>query len=169
MRYIDFDGVIMDTDDLLFNDWRKYPERYNLPWDNIVRYIQRKDWEEILNKSEIINDGINTLKNMDINTTAILAKVYSLENEGVAKINYLRNCGIKQDVILVPYNLEKTDIVKAQGNILVDDSLKNLSDWEMQGGYPMFFDKNENNIDSFGKYNHKKYQRVLRIDSKRDK
>lgn len=167
MRYIDFDGVIMDTDDLLFNDWRKHPERYNLPWDNKIRYIQRKNWIEILNKSEIINDSINILRNMDIDDTAILTKVYSLENEGVAKIDYLRNCGIKQDIILVPYNLKKTDIVKAQGNILVDDSLKNLSDWKIHGGYPMFFDRNENNIDNCGEYNHKKYQRVLRIDSKK--
>ena len=28
--YIDFDGVILDTEDLLFEDWRKIPNHKNL-------------------------------------------------------------------------------------------------------------------------------------------
>ena len=168
MRYIDFDGVIMDTESVLFYDWNKYPERYNLPWDNKIRYIQRKNWKEVIDKSIIINDSINILKEMDIKNTVILTKIHSLENEGTAKIEFLRNNGIKNDIVLVPYNLKKTDMVKAYGNILIDDSLRNLSEWESMGGYPMFFDRNENNVDSWGEYNSKKYQRVLRIDSKKN-
>lgn len=169
MRYIDFDGVIMDVEDNLFSEWREEPGRYNLPWNNEIRYIKRSDWKNILCESEIINDAINILKKMDVKETAILTKIYSLENEGTAKINYLREHGVKQDVILVPYNLKKTDIVKARGNILVDDSIEELLEWEKMGGYPMFFDREDKDIDDSVKSNNKSYQRVLRIDSKINK
>ncbi len=169
MRYIDFDGVILDTEDILFYDWINHPERFNMPWDNVVRYIKRKNWQEILKNSNVINDSINILKNMDIDDTVILTKVHSLGNEGVAKINYLRELGVKQNIILVPFELRKCDVVQAKDNILIDDSLRNLMEWEEQGGYSMFFDKKENNIDSWGEYNYKQYQRVLRIDAKTNK
>lgn len=169
MRYIDFDGVILDTEDVLFYDWRHYPERFNMPWDSEARYVERANWVYILEKSPIINDSIDILKEMDYRDTAILTKVHSLDNEGAAKIRYLREQGVKQDIILVPYYLRKTDVVRAQDNTLIDDSVRNLVEWESLGGYPMFFDRDGNNIDCWGEYNSKNYQRILRIDAKRDK
>lgn len=166
MRYIDFDGVILDTEDILFEEWRNSPERFELPQKEKIKYIQKKNWGKILNESPIINDSIYILNQMNIYTTAILTKIHSLENEGYEKIKFLRKCGVKQNIILVPYELKKTDVVSPFGNILIDDSLKNLKEWEQFGGYPMFFDKKENNIDSFGIYNEQGYQRVLRIDDK---
>ena len=38
--------------------------------------------------------------------------------------------------------VKKTDMVDACGNILVDDSLKNLDDWSNDNGIPIFFDIN---------------------------
>ena len=169
MRYIDFDGVILDTEDILFYDWRNEPERFNMPWDTEERYVERARWNDILEQSSVINNAISILKNMDYKDTAILTKVHSLGNEGVAKINYLRKCGVKQNIILVPYNMSKCDVVDVRDNILIDDSIRNLVEWESMGGYPMFFDKDNSNLDSNGEYNSKKYQRVLRIDAKREK
>ena len=142
MRYIDFDGVILDTEDILFYDWRNEPERFNMPWDTLDRYIERAMWKKILEQAPVINDAIYILKNIDCNDTSIITKVHSLDNEGAAKINYLRGCGVKQNIVLVPYNMSICDVVSAKDN---------------------------SNLDSNGEYNSKKYQRVLRIDAKREK
>ena len=72
MRYISFDGVIMDTKDVLYDEWINHPERYNMPWDNEIRYIQGSNWKKVIEESEVINDAINILKEMDISDTTII-------------------------------------------------------------------------------------------------
>ena len=166
MKYIDFDGVILDTEDLLFEEWRKNPDRFSLPEKVKIKYIQQSNWKEIINNSEIINDSIYILKNIDPNDNTILTRIHSLY-EGEEKIKFLRRNGVKQEIILAPYKLKKCEVVSAKGNILIDDCLRNLYEWEQSGGYPMFFDRDENNIDSWNQYNERGYQRVLKIDEKR--
>ena len=166
MRYIDFDGVIMESEKLLFEEWIKRPNWKELPEEEKVKYIINQNWKYILENSSDINDSLYILKHMDPNENMVLTRVHSLDNEGKEKILFLRNKGIKVPVILAPYPLKKNEIVCAKNNILVDDSLKNLEEWEKDGGYPLFFDKKENNIDSWDMYNEKGYQRVLRIDEK---
>lgn len=161
MRYIDLDGVILDTEDIIFN--KLLFNRNNLNEDFIFPYVVNINWAYVLKNSKEINDSINILKNMNPSESAILTRIHS-DQEADAKINYFKNIGIKQKVITVPYPLKKNEVVSASGNILIDDSLKNLREWTMAGGYPMFFDKNENNIDSWDEYNVKGFQRVLRID-----
>ena len=100
---------------------------------------------------------------MNPKESAILTRVHS-NQEADAKINYFKELSIKQEVIIAPYTKRKDEVVDAKDNILIDDSLKNLRQWLQAGGYPMFFDKNENNIDSWDEYNVKGFQRVLRID-----
>ena len=121
MLYIDFDGVILDTEPLLFEKWRENPYRHLLPREEKIKYIQTVDWEYIINNSSVINDAIYYLKQMDPTKTAILTKIHSMENEGVAKVKWRVSNNIKQPIILVPYLVNKTDMVDAKGNILVDD------------------------------------------------
>ena len=166
MRYIDFDGVILDTEELLFKECRKNPDRHLLPIEEKIKYMQSADWHKILLESPVINDSLYILKQMDTNTSQILTTVHSLTNEGYEKIKYLRDHNIAQNVILVPYLLKKSDMVNPYDNILVDDSLKNLDDWSLNGGCSLFFDKNNNNIDNFGVLNCQKHQRVRRINEK---
>ena len=161
MVYIDFDGVILDTEGLLFEEWRKNPNRHLLSEIDKIRYIQNSNWNYIINNSEIINDSIYYLKQMDPSRSAILTKIHTSANEGVAKIKFLREQGIKQSIILVPYMVKKTDMVAASGNILVDDSLRNLDDWVNCNGIPLFFDINDDGYDSWNQPNVKKYQKVL--------
>lgn len=165
MRYVDFDGVILDTDEALFYEWRKNPDRHLLPIEDKIRYIQNSDWERILHESEEINNALYILKSSDPRDYQILTKVHSFE-EGMAKVKFLREADVKQNVILVPYKLKKTDVVNAKFHVLIDDTLKNLDDWLLAGGYPMFFDLKMNNIDNFGQENIQGYQRVRRIDTK---
>lgn len=169
MRYIDFDGVILDTHKELFKEWNQQNNLNELTEKEKIEYVKNSDWERILNESFIINDSIYILKNMNPNTSAILTKVHSLENEGTAKIRYLKLHGIKQPIIIVPYNVRKVDVVDAYKNILIDDNLNNLLEWKNAGGYPMFFDQYASNTDPWGMYNHENIQRVLRINARQNK
>ena len=167
MLYIDFDGVILDTENLLFKEWRKRPNHRSLPESEKIKYMQGSDWEYILNNSEIINDSIYYLKNMNPKETFILTKIHSLE-EGTSKIKWVRKQNIEQSVILVPYYLKKTDMVDARGNILVDDCLYNLSDWESNKGKPIFFDYDDDNFDSWHQENVQGYQKIKKLSIYRE-
>ena len=48
MLCIDFDGVILDTELLLFEEWRKNPNRHSLPEIEKIKYIQNSDWKHII-------------------------------------------------------------------------------------------------------------------------
>ena len=161
MIYIDFDGVILDTEGLLLSDWKKFPNYYKSNGIDLVKYLENANWNYIINNSNVINDSIYYLKNIDPKTSFILTKVRSTDNEGRAKVLWLRNNGVKQSVIMVPYSLNKCDIVDANNNILIDDSLRNLRSWQMNNGYPILFDKNNDNIDSWGEENKEGYKKVL--------
>ena len=70
---------------------------------------------------------------------------------------------------MVPYTLRKTQVVTAENNILIDDSIRNLKEWKEALGYPMFYDKNGTNVDDWGTYNIDSYQKVYKIDEKMGK
>ena len=159
MKYVDFDGVIKDTHFALFEDYLSKKEKGEYISD--VEHVINKDWITVLKKSLIIEDAIEILN--DIKDVAVLTKIHSLENEGVAKIRDLRELGLKCDIILVPYQVKKTDVVNAKDNILVDDSLFNCDDWYQAGGMPIFFDTRGTNTDGWGVPN-TKYKKTRTLD-----
>ena len=142
--YIDFDGVILDTDTTI---------------DNIIsdknidkkEYIKTCDWDNLLNNTDIINNSLKYLKESkkDIN---LLSKISTLE-EGIGKVKYLKDNGIDMNIHLVPTKISKSDIVNPKGNILIDDKVYNLDEWNSKGGIPIFFNKDNNDIDIYGKVN----------------
>ena len=78
--YIDFDGVILDTDTTI----------NNIIKDNNIdkkEYISNCNWDNLLNSTDVINNSINYLKEskLDIN---LLSKISTLE-EGIAKVQYV--------------------------------------------------------------------------------
>ena len=160
-KYIDFDGVIMDTYMPLFHDY--FEKREKGLYIDDTEHVINKNWQEVLDNSLVINDAFEIIKELNPTDTAILTRVHSLENEGVTKIKYIRNKGVKCDIILVPYQLKKTDIVIAKDNILIDDAIFNLEEWEMAGGIPIFFDTYKNNIDGWGVEN-KKYVKTRTLE-----
>ncbi len=163
MIYIDFDGVILDTEEELFREWRKNPNRHLLPEKTKIDYIANADWDSILHNSKPLNNSLHYLSEMD-DKSVILTKIHSLA-EGTAKINWIKENGIKQNVTLVPYNVKKSDVVDAKGNILIDDCIKNLDEWEEKGGTGILFDANDDNYDSWNKPNIKPYRRVLTLSN----
>lgn len=66
----------------------------------------------------------------------------------------LLNSGI-DTMCFVPYNTSKTQFVNARDNILIDDDLENLNDWQGQCGISIYFNEQLNNHDSYGNKNDK--------------
>lgn len=158
-KYIDFDGVIKDTYVPLFEDY--WEKQKNGEYINDTEHVIKKDWIYVLANSPIINNAIAIINEID--DVAICTRIHSLENEGVAKIRDLRKLGVKCDIILVPYQVKKTDVVKALGNVLVDDAVFNLDEWVQAGGIPIFFDNYGTNVDGWGVEN-KKYVRTRTLE-----
>ena len=152
--YIDFDGVILDTDKTIDEECNKL----NI---NKKEYINNCDWKALLNNSFVINDSLKYLKesNLDI---SLLSKISTL-NEGISKVNFLRKHNISMNIHLVPNVLFKNDIVNALGNILIDDKIYNLDKWTEAGGIGIFFNKDNKNIDIYGKIN-TQYKTINSLD-----
>ena len=158
-KYIDFDGVIKDTYYPLFEDYLLKKESGEEV--NDLEHVINKNWMYVLKKSPVINDAINLINTLS--NAAVCTRIHSLENDGVAIIKDLRELGLKCDIILVPYLVKKTEVVNACGNILVDDAVFNLDEWQQAGGFPIFFDNRGNNTDGFGVIN-KKYVRTRSLN-----
>lgn len=136
IKYIDCDGVILDTEFGLFDEYNRLKnEGIDI---KRLTYLQQLDWQKWIRQAMIINDAITIIKEHNPDGIEILTKVHSL-SEGLAKIEYFRELGIKNNIVLVPNNLCKSSVVQAKGNLLVDDSIKNLDDWAIHNGIPLFF------------------------------
>ena len=157
--YIDFDGVVFDTETLLFD--KNYYEAKKLPGFDKQAYVRDLDWYELITRSKEINEAIKILK--ELKQSIILTKVNSLYNEAYAKIRILRELDIKNDIILVPFCCKKTDIVESSGNILVDDTVHNLDDWEQARGIPIFFNKDNKDMDNWFNTN-TKYPKIKSLE-----
>ena len=141
--YIDFDGVVMDTIPLLYNEL----EKNDVSLDNeekIRKVFGSFDFRTIIKDKNILNDSIdciNSLLQSKRFEIAFLSHVNSLD-EGVVKIKYLRR-HFKDDItiIIVPKEVSKTKMVHSEGAILVDDFSGNLKEWEEAGGISVRFSK----------------------------
>ena len=153
--YVDFDGVIKDTDKVLDLEYSKV--------DNISRsdFVKNYDWDKLLEVSDIINNSLDYLKNTKYDVY-ILSKISSM-NEGIAKVKYLRESGVNINIHLVPTKISKSDVVSAKGNILIDDKVYNLDEWVDNGGIGIFFNKDNLDYDVRGNKN-TKYKKINSLD-----
>ncbi len=141
--YIDFDGVVMDTIPLLYNELEK--NDVSLDNEEKIRTVFGSfDFRTIIKDKNILNDSIDCInKLLESNRfeIAFLSHVNSLD-EGVVKIKYLRR-HFKDNIsiIIVPKEISKTKMVHSEGAILVDDFAGNLEEWESTGGIPVRFSK----------------------------
>ena len=134
--YIDFDGVVLDTIRVLYEE----AERRNVDKNNPDFYINF-DYKDILDDKYILNDGINAIDKL-INSgkfeVSILTHCHSV-NEASDKVNYIRRHFKDMTVIICPKDISKTKMVHTDGAILVDDFAGNLEEWESEGGIPIKF------------------------------
>ena len=131
MIYLDYDGVVGDTEIGLFDGL--YEQRKRRPTLTKVEYLVAFDWRSWLRKSGPKRDAFRILKSHDPDNASILTRCWSA-SEAKEKILYIRENGIENAIIIVPCELPKTKIVRAKGNILVEDQIGNIIDWQREGG-----------------------------------
>ena len=134
--YIDFDGVILDTITVLYEEAERQEYEKNDP-----EFYMHFDFKSILKDKYIINDSINCIQKLidsnkfDVN---ILTHCNSIK-EGADKVRYIRKYFKDMTVIICPKEISKTKMVHTENAILVDDYAGNLREWESEGGIPVRF------------------------------
>ena len=134
--YIDFDGVILDTITLLYQEAERQEYDKSDP-----EFYKNFNYKCILKDKYIINDSIECIQKLidsgkfDVN---ILTHCNSIK-EGSEKVKYIRKHFKDITVIICPKEISKTKMVHTEGAILVDDYAGNLREWESEGGIPVRF------------------------------
>ncbi|MBR1413470.1 MAG: hypothetical protein IJ574_02220 [Bacilli bacterium] len=142
---LDFDGVILDSM-VRIEEYMKIHE-HEISWKE---YLINLDWYKFLRECKEINNSISLIRKMQYCSClkAIITKINSM-NEGTNKIKFLQEQGIYIPVILVPFEHKKTDYYYPNNNeILVDDSIDNIREWNEAGGLGILFDLNSSKKDT---------------------
>ena len=125
-KFIDFNGVILDTESRMIELKRQYP---GLTWNEFANTL---DWDFLLRTSPVIDDAIALLREvsqMDDARTTILTNV-DLIVEEIAKVHFLRNQGITLPIQFVPPSIQKSEVyIPDKDDILVDDRPDNVMFW----------------------------------------
>lgn len=143
--YVDFDGVLLDTDSVIDKEFDGNGERRE--------FVKNYDWFKLMRDDLIINNALDYINNSKYEVS-LLSKISSM-CEGQAKIKYLRSKGVNIDINLVPTLINKCDVVNAYGNILIDDKIVNLDSWSNSGGISIYFNKDSKDTDIHGDINTK--------------
>ena len=141
--YVDFDGVLLDTDSVIDKEFDGNGERRD--------FVKNYDWFKLMRDDLIINNALDYINNSKFEVS-LLSKISSM-CEGQAKIKYLRNKGLNIDINLVPTLINKCDVVSAYGNVLIDDKIVNLDSWSNSGGISIYFNKDSKDTDIHGDIN----------------
>ena len=143
--FIDFDGVIFDTEKRVLERKKQKP---NISWDE---FFEKLNWFQLLEESKIINNALDYILEGQTKSKqiAILTKIHTLV-EMEAKVKSLRSRKIEVPILFVPPHIKKSQIYLPNNReILIDDSIKNLIDWEQNGGKSIYFNENLNSSEQF--------------------
>lgn len=136
--FIDFDGVIYDSEKLVVERKENFSQ---LTWNE---FFEQLNWFDLLNEANIINESTDYILEAQQNerNIAILTKIHTLL-EMEAKVKKIRSLGIEIPIMFVPPHVKKSEIyLPKNGEILIDDSIKNLKDWSNNGGESIYFNEN---------------------------
>lgn len=143
--FIDFDGVIFDTEKRVVERKKLRPD---ISW-NV--FFEELDWFELLEEAKVINNAIDYILEAQSKSKqiAILTKIHTLL-EMEAKVRALRSRNVEIPILFVPPHIKKSQIyLPNNGEILIDDSVKNLIDWEQKGGRGLYFSENLDSSNQF--------------------
>lgn len=134
--YIDFDGVIYDTVSIIINQMKKNNISFEKDCSNFFEHL---DWKEILYSSKEINFSVSKIEKLKNKyNIKILTHVSSI-NEMIEKTKFIRKKFADMDIIFAPKIIDKNFVVNAKNNILIDDSTKNIDNWNKNGGKGILF------------------------------
>lgn len=138
--YIDFDGVIVNSIEVAYK--MADEKGINKDYESYLKFFKDLDWKGILEKSSEINDSFKCLRKIIDShkfNVAILTHIVSI-GEATEKVKLIRKHLRDITIIPVPKSISKTEMLKAEGAILVDDFAQNLDEWREAGGYGVKFD-----------------------------
>ena len=144
--YIDFDGVIVDSQNLIDDIFAYYDCPSSDPyWNYILTII---DWEALLNRCNEIENAFTILQEVEKRgiKAYILSRVFSGE-EALDKQKYLRSKGITLPFIPVYKREKKSNVIRPNANkILIDDGIDNVTEWRENGGNAVLFPEEEQDL-----------------------
>ncbi|MBR6252344.1 MAG: hypothetical protein IKR04_00625 [Clostridia bacterium] len=138
MIYFDYDGVIGNTEEGLFDEYERQKE--NLEGITKRQYLINMDWYDWLRKKGPRGNAFEVLRKHDPKEACILTSCCSIK-EGESKIIYLRENFIRNSIIIVPIDIPKYMVVEPRHNLLVEDNLDNAIGWLQNGGQALIVSK----------------------------
>lgn len=151
--YLDCDGVILDTIPAIDKALQKVGYTYKGQSKNepfMKDFLKNKfNWEEEVELIPILDDSVNKIKKLDkenIFNIKILTHVIS-DKEAKAKEKLFAELLPNIEVITVPKEIKKTEMVEVKNSILVDDFLPNVVDFNSEGGIGIKFAGKETSDD----------------------
>lgn len=140
--FIDLDGVVLNSEQKIKDLIQERKPTSKKEWDIFFDSI---DWFELLKNSSSINNSVEILNEASSqnDNLMILTKIHTLL-EAQAKVYDLReNRKINIPILFVPPHVDKSQIyIPVNNEILVDDSPKNIDNWNKFGGYGILFEEN---------------------------
>lgn len=146
--YIDFDGVILDSEERMLD--RKYSVGFHnhmdeKEYDEYFNYtnLHPEEWDYIIREANSINNSVEIIKELERmkKKIAILTKIHTLYEMKVKVEDIRNNRKIKCPIFFVPPGIKKHNVVIPNGQLLIDDSKKNINLWIANGGEGVVFDK----------------------------
>lgn len=146
--YIDLDGVILDSEERMLE--RKYNAGFHNhkdenEYDKYFAFtnLHPEEWDYIIREASAINNSVEIINELEIlnKKIAILTKIHTLYEMKVKVEDLRNNRKINCPILFVPPEIKKNNIVNPKGQLLIDDSPKNINTWIEAGGFGFLFDK----------------------------
>ena len=115
-------------------------------------YFRKKlEWQEVFDKSEIINDAINKirlLKESDIfSDVIILTKLSGCNDEERIKRELFSDSLPQTKVITLQFGLQKASVIpNPENHILIDDEKRNCDNWQSRDGTAILFSQDSQDL-----------------------
>ena len=135
--YIDFDGVILDSQERF-----KQIMLDNTNLEDWINYLSSIEWYNFLRECKEIDESLTTIEKLQKyrNLKGIITRIHTF-NEGIEKANFLRENNIEIPIFYVlPEQSKSSVVVPNKNRVLVDDDIKNCFDWETNGGVALLLD-----------------------------
>ena len=134
--YLDCDGVILDTID---KSYEMIKSRNLHTEEEIKAFYCDIDWDDLIETSGERDNSISKIRVLlEYFDIEVLTHVFS-DKELISKKRYFARELPLVNVIGVPKNVNKCDMVDPREAILVDDYLPNLVKWSEKGGVSVKF------------------------------